>query len=246
MKVQTTVILLIILAALGGYVYWSGQNNKEDADTGADTAMTNDTSTVPVLRFDTSAIHAIEVSNTNSGEYVRAEKQHDTWTLTGMITDTADAVKMTRAITDLSKLNATRIITPSDEDIPLFALTPPLHEVVLQDAEGEMVAQLHLGAKNPTGGSTYVQRDDEETIYLISDFVINTLEGWLSTPPVQPTPTPTATPSPTPLPPTPTEAISATHTMEREETAEAESDATAEPEEAESDATAEPEEETEN
>lgn len=231
MKVQTTVILLIILVALGGYVYWSGQNT-ESADTDADTAITDDTSTVPVLRFDTSDIHAVEVRNTNSGKYVRAEKQDDTtWTLTGTITDTADTVKITRAITDLSKLNATRIITPSDEDIPLFGLTPPLHTVVLQDADQKTVAQLHLGSKNPTGGSTYVQRDVEETIYLISDFVINTLEGWVSTPPVQPTPTPTATPFPTPLPPTPTQAISATHTMEPAGTVEPERDATTEPEE---------------
>jgi len=200
MKFQTTLILLIVLAALGGYVLWSGrQQSGANATTGA--------TTVPVLQLDPAGIRAVEVRA--EGKQVRVERAASGWQVSLPKPGPADALRVTEVISGLAKLSATQTITPTGQDLAPYGLDKPAYEVRL---EGGAPETLRLGAKNPDGSATYVQRASAPAIYLVKDSLIDTLERWVADPPAQPTPAPTAPPLtvlPT-APVTPTSAITST------------------------------------
>jgi hypothetical protein len=182
MKFRTTFFLLIVLAALGGYVLWSGrQKSDANATTGA--------AAIPVLQLDPAGIRAVEVRG--EGKEVRVERAANGWQVTAPKPGPADAFRVTEVISGLAKLSATHTITPTGQNLAPYGLDKPAYEVRL---EGSPPETLRLGAKNPDGSATYVQRAAAPTIYLAKDSLIDTIERWVSDPPAQPTPAPTAPP----------------------------------------------------
>ena len=182
MKFRTTFILLIVLAALGGYVLWSGRQ-ESDANT------TTGATAIPVLQLDPAGIHAVEVLG--EGKQVRVERAVSGWQVKMPKPGPADAFRVTEVISGLAKLNATQTITPTGQDIAPYGLDKPAYEVRLEGSTPEI---LRLGAKNPDGSGTYVQRASAPTIYLVKGSLIDPVERWVGDPPAQPTPAPTAPP----------------------------------------------------
>ena len=200
MKFRTTVVLLIVLAALGGYVLWSGRQR-------SDANVTTGAAAIPVLQLDPAGIRAVEVRG--EGKQVRVERAANGWQVKLPKPGPADAFRVTEVISGLAKLSATQTITPTGQNLAPYGLDKPAYEVRL---EGSPPETLRLGAKNPDGSATYVQRAAAPTIYLAKDSLIDTIERWVSDPPAQPTPAPTAPPLtilPT-VPITPTSAITPT------------------------------------
>lgn len=226
MNVRTTIVLLVVLVLLAGYVLWPGSN--QGAADIEDTLDVSDTSSelaeirMPVLTVNSADIQTIEVADA-AGETVTLVRQGDTWNLTAPNAAPADAFQVSRVITDLVELTASRVFTPTEGTLADYGLAEPEYQVTLSGADG-VLARLRLGTTNPNGSSTYLQREGAPTIYLVSNFVVDGVRNWVDTPPVQPTPFPTsipfspATPSPaaTPTageetaPPPPTEGGEAT------------------------------------
>jgi hypothetical protein len=206
MSIRTTIILLVVLLLLGGYVFWSGQN----ADETDETALEN-TETTPLLpEVALADVQAIAVTSAD-GETVSLTQQDDTWSIIAPAAAPADTMQVTQVVSELVQLNVTRVITPTEADLAPYGLDAPIYEVEIAGEEG-VLAQLYLGATNPNQTSTYVRRDDqEEVIYLVSSFALNSLQEWVTTPPIQPTPLPTPTALPTPAT-TPTAPPAATAT----------------------------------
>jgi hypothetical protein len=98
-----------------------------------------------------------------------------------------------------------------------FGLTSPSYRLTIKSTDGK-TSLLMIGVATPIqGGGFYAQMPGSKTIYLVSADLVNTLIGYLSTPPIVMTPTNTATntslPSATALPvPTQTPTLAATET----------------------------------
>lgn len=191
MRFRTTLILLAVLAVLGGYVLWSGR--RKPVDTSASTPA------IRVLQLNPNDVSAAVVRDAG-GKQVRVERAGADWKLTAPRSDKADTTAVGGAIDTLAQLSATRVITPPSADLAPYGLAKPAYTVQLSKGATPL-AELQLGAKNPDGSATYARRGGAATIYLVSDTVLDTVEGWLSAPPVQPTPVP-ATPSSTAPPAT--------------------------------------------
>lgn len=192
MNTRNTLILLAILLVLGGYVIWSGQNGNE-------TDEVTDTPPPPVPLFpdlDAAAVQAVTVSS-SGGESVRLTQTDGTWNIVAPVTEAADQLAVTQAITSLVALNVSRVITPTEQGLAPYGLETPAYTIELAGADG-VLTRLALGDQNPAGIDTYVRRGDEELVYLVSNFTLNSLQGWIATPPIQPTPLPEPTASPTP------------------------------------------------
>ncbi len=206
MSIRTTLVLLVVLVALGVYVFWSGTDTDQpDPDGVIDTA----TDTISVLDLDPATIRAITVTETD-GETVQLEQEEGEWIIAMPALGPADSQRVEWVVDDLANLKATRIITPTDADLSPYGLDAPQHTITLAGEEG-VLARLQLGDVNPGGNAVYVQRDDDPTIYLVSDFTFDSARRWLTTPPLPPTPT--AEPSPTPtVEPSPTPTVETTLT----------------------------------
>src|SRR5258707_1197258 len=120
MKFRTTFILLIVLAALGGYVLWSGRQ-KSDAN------ATNGATAIPVLQLDPAGIRAVEVRG--EGKQVRVERDASGWQVKVPKPGPADAFRVTEVISGLAKLSATQTITPTGQDLAPYGLDKPAYEV---------------------------------------------------------------------------------------------------------------------
>jgi hypothetical protein len=196
MNGRTTAILLLILIALGSYVFWSGDSADQAA---SDLPTPIVQQTVPVLTLDPAAVQALNITGA-SGQRVSLAQGQAGWTITAPVPSPADMGRVTTVITQLATLEATRVITPADQNLAPYGLNNPSYTVTLLGASGEL-ARLHLGGSNLNNTATYVQRNNEPIIYLVHNFTLDTLRTWTTTPPVPPTPMETATPVPTAAPP---------------------------------------------
>lgn len=194
MSFRTTAILLVVLVVLGGALFFFEGNNEEETPDEEITSI----ETIPVLeQIDPAAVQEISVTDA-ADNVVRVAHEDDEWRITEPEAEPADVMTVTQAITDIVNLTATRVITPTDDDLAPFGLDEPLLMVSLAGTDGEL-ANLSLGANNPDGNATYVQRDDDTSvIYLVDNFALDPVTGWLASPPVEPTPVPEPSPMPTP------------------------------------------------
>ncbi len=199
MSIRTTIVLLVVLVALGAYVFWSGMDsNQPDRD-----GVTDTRDTVSVLDLDPATIRAITVTETD-GKTVQLEQKEGEWIIATPALGPADSQRVEGVVDTLADLKATRIITPTDADLSPYGLDAPQHTITLTGEEG-VLARLQLGDVNPGGNAVYVQRDDDSTIYLVNDFTFDSARRWLTTPPLPPTPTVEPSPIPTSeVTPTPT------------------------------------------
>lgn len=182
MKFRTTLILLVIFAALGGYVYLTREKEPPS---------TTKTETIPILELDPQTIYALEVRD-DQNQRIRLEKEREkqAWHLVTPVIEAADLLQVTRVITDLSKLQATRAIPPSEaQALDTYGLAPHRYEVQLFGANGEVIAQLQLGDQNPARTARYVRHEGKADIYLVSSYLLEPLTRWITRPPTQPTPT---------------------------------------------------------
>jgi hypothetical protein len=189
MNVRTTLLLLIAFVVLGGYVLWSERGKPVDATTG-------DTSSTPVLQINSSDVSAMVVRN-STGKQVRVERSGGDWQLREPAAGRTDAASVTNVLNGLSRLSATRTITPTTQDLGSYGLAAPAYTIQLFKGSATL-AELRLGSKNPDRSATYVQHVGSPIIYLVSDSILDTIEQWPGAPPVQPTPT---VPPPTTRPP---------------------------------------------
>jgi hypothetical protein len=190
MNTRTTVVLLIILIALGGYVFWFGDDGTTETDSDLPTPQAQQR--VPVLALDPAAVQALQITS-SGGQQVSLARGQNGWTITAPAPNSADTGRVTTVITQLATLEATRIITPTDQNLAPYGLDNPAYTVTLLGAGGEL-ARLRLGGSNLNNTATYVQRNMEPTIYLVNNFTLDTLRTWTTRPPVQPTPMPTVAP----------------------------------------------------
>lgn len=206
MKLRGTLILLALLALLGGYVYFFEVKKPATPEKKA-------TTTVTVLDLPYSDVVGVEVRS-EDGEAKLARQPEAGWKVMKPKEKEADQDRVERVIKGLSPLRATRALTEA-MDLKAFGLSEPKTSitVTLRDGSEEV---LLIGDKNPAGTAYYVQRKGDEAIYLVYTSVIDGFKRMVTNPPFKPTPTPsptftpateaTSTPTPTVAPsPTPGE-----------------------------------------
>jgi hypothetical protein len=159
------------------------------------------TEQVAMLNLDPAAITGVVVTGVG-GQQVSLLKQGNAWNITAPITATADTLRVSQVITDFAGLTATRVFTPTEQDLSAYGLDMPSSEIILSGANG-VLARLRLGVPNPTNNATYVQRGDSPVIYLVNNFELDQMRNWLLSPPLPPTPMPTVA-APTGVPAAPT------------------------------------------
>lgn len=188
MKLRNTLILIAILALLGGYVYFFElrQESKPSDDGGF----------VTVLNLDAAQIAGISVHRTQNGVTTTARVRRaagQPWQVEEPAQELADDVRVNNLAGLLAKLQATRKIEESASDLSLYGLKEPAFEIVvtLQDGSEQILA---IGEMNPTKSGYYGQRKGDPAVYLLPISPASDLEDWLLAPPMAPTPQPTAKP----------------------------------------------------
>lgn len=201
MKARNTLILVAVFAVLFGYV-WFVERPKTPEQLATPTRPSP-----AVFALNTKDVKSIEVRDLQAPHQVVVTRADSGWQVEQPTPKHADDSAVDDALSKLVTLQATRVLT----DVTNFAqyfITPTLEaRLVMSDTTPYAIT---VGDKTPDQSNYYVTyTGDKSKVFVVGTADIDSLKGWLDTPPYEPTPTPTFTPTP---PETPTIAATGTPT----------------------------------
>lgn len=195
MNPRITLIVVALFALLLGYVYFV-ELNKTPAQLGTPVP----TAAPQVFSLSSSNVKNIEVRDLRRTREVTITRNESGWQISKPETKPADAPQVDSTLTQLTTLQATRVLTNVTNLAPFGLVTATLEvRLVMSDTTAYAIT---VGDKTPDGSSYYaVYTGDKSKVFILPSSAVDSLDAWLNTPPYQPTPTATATATP-PVTPT--------------------------------------------
>jgi hypothetical protein len=162
---RSTLILLLVLAGLVGYIYFYEMKRPAQGDK-ADQKQ-------KVFTVDAGAIEEVDVKSA-AGERTVLRKTGDAWRITAPIAVKADEGEAGGIVTNLASLEIQRVVDEHPTDLAQFGLAAPRIEVGFKTAGQAQASSLLLGDKNATGGEVYAKLPGSPRVFLVSAFLEST------------------------------------------------------------------------
>jgi len=156
---KSTVALLVVLIALGAYIYFVTLKQPVNGGTGQPKVFAS-------LAAD--KIDEIKMKSA-SGDVTTARKESGAWQIVSPVTAKAAESELSAITSALGQLEIVRVIDENPGNPADFGLAPPRIDVEFK-AEGKPAGHLLIGEKSPTGASLYAKRDDEKRVFLIAAY----------------------------------------------------------------------------
>lgn len=152
MRFRSTLLLALILAALGAYLYFVERE---------DVAEEEKKQTLLVLDAD----QVTGVRLTYGDRELVLAKQDGRWRLTAPVDAAADAIVVANLLRAITDAEVQKTIDDPPENLVPFGLAPPFVTITLT-ASGAEVPPIKVGKNAAVSAATYVQRADQPTVYL--------------------------------------------------------------------------------
>ncbi len=153
----STIILVLVLAGLGGYIYFVDSKRPEPGlDGGPDKAK------VYALEVD----KITEVKLTYNGEMSLLRKSDSGWAMVEPVQAEADPAEAISLVQALVNLELVRVLEANPGDLAPFGLAEP--PITVEFKGTGVSGSLKLGRKNPTQGEIYAQKNGEKAVFLVS------------------------------------------------------------------------------
>ena len=162
---RSLIVLLVIAAGLGGYVYYlSGQDPAAtDAKEKAFAAVESDT------------IEEIRIKAAD-GDTSRLQKSGDRWTLVEPVRGDADQTDVNSIASNLATIDIQRVVDENASDLKQYGLEPPRIEVEFKTKGQAQPRTIMFGQKTPTGGDLYARLPDSRRVFLVASFLESTFD----------------------------------------------------------------------
>lgn len=190
MKPKVTLALVIVLVALGGYVYFFEirPNHNDETDSDLIQIYGREYSEYDIVELEIErpqdAAHFTRTNETPAQAWAAQE-----WAMllpTPLPPDKIDQVRVNGAATRMGHLTASRVIT-NVTDLAQYGLDPPELTVTLTISDGQKI-MLYTGAATPVNNNRYVRLvGDDKTVYLVFSFAVDDLRRLIDEPPFAPT-----------------------------------------------------------
>jgi hypothetical protein len=169
MKPRNLVILALVVAAVGAYIFFyeRHQPTSDEIRERADKVFPD---------FDRDSVTALEVRNSH-GEFSLV-KSGGTWRLTSPIDFPADSSTVGSLLGSLGNLKQERKLSPTDVDPADYGLGTPALFVMAATEDGTRFA-LEVGDETPLGSNRAVRRHGDEHIVVCSDYFVTDLDKEL-------------------------------------------------------------------
>ena len=159
---KSFVILLVLAAALGGYVYFVESKKP---------AGTDEPKKDKVFAVEADKIDEVTIKS-ESGERTMLAKSGSDWKIVQPVAAQPDAAEVSGITSNLASVEMQRVVVETPGDLKEFGLAEPRIEVRFKSGGSEHVLQ--IGAKTPTGTDLYARRADAARVFLISSFLEST------------------------------------------------------------------------
>jgi hypothetical protein len=157
----STLALVVVLAGLGGYIYFV--DSKRPASTGIE----GEPARTKVFTVEADKVNEIRL--TYKGQTTLLQKAESGWQMiepTKLEADPPEAIGLAQAIANLESV---REVVDNPSDLKQFGLAEPQIAVEFK-AEGGASGSFKLGNKNATQGEIYALKGGDDTVFLVSAF----------------------------------------------------------------------------
>jgi hypothetical protein len=155
----STIILVLVLAGLGGYIYFVDSKRPEPGIDGGPAKA----------KVYALAVDAVdEVKLTYQGETSLLRKSEGGWKMIQPVETEADPAEAVSLAQALANLELVRVVEDHATDLQKYNLaTPP---IAVEFKAGGVTGSLLLGDKNATQGEIYAMKGDDKKVFLVSSF----------------------------------------------------------------------------
>jgi hypothetical protein len=167
---RNTLVLLIVAAALGAYVYFVESKHTPASEAAVETrAKVFD-------KLDASKIDAITIRG-SAGDKTTLKKAGDKWQIVEPVQSGADETEMSGLTSNLGTLEVSRVVDQQPKDLSKYGLAPqPRVEVEFTAAGDKNPKKLLIGNKTATGGDLYAKLANENKVMLIPAYLDTTFD----------------------------------------------------------------------
>jgi hypothetical protein len=165
MKLRSLLAAVVVLAALGGFLYWS---QKHPAALQPKTAETPELP--PLVHVTDTAITGLTLAERGSAPITLVTNQPGRWEITAPITAPADEATVAHILSNLSHLRTQAIIENRPANLSSYGLADPSLTMDIV-SRGSQNARLILGDRTPTGEGAYAMVPGDTHVYTIPYFM---------------------------------------------------------------------------
>ena len=159
---KTFLALLVVLVALGAYLYFV-ESKRTPGDDGPKKEK--------VFNVEADKIEEIAIRS-DSGEQTTLRKAGSEWQIVSPATARPDASEVSGLTSSLASLEMQSVVEENPADLKEYGLADPRVEVRFKAGGQEQV--LHIGQKTPPGSDLYAKRANENKVFLIASYLDST------------------------------------------------------------------------
>jgi Domain of unknown function (DUF4340) len=154
MSLRKALLMVVILLALGAYLYFVEFPQQEE-----------EASKKKLFTFDKDAV--TEVTLTYPDRVLQLKKGDDgEWRITQPVAVEADTTTVNNLVGAVADAEVTRILEDASQDLSLYGLNAPVVKVQVTLEDGKTLPLTSIGKDTPVGYSVYVQKEGEAKLFL--------------------------------------------------------------------------------
>jgi hypothetical protein len=161
---RSLLILFVVAAALGAYIYFVESERDPVAD---DTPVREKVFQTPSTDFTEIEVRAA------SGETTTLRKNNNVWEIVAPETAPTDSTEIGGLLSTLESLEVQGVVDDNPPAVAQFGLEPARIAVTFKSPAGE--SRLLVGKKTPTGVDLYARVDGQPRVFLISAYLEDSL-----------------------------------------------------------------------
>lgn len=163
MKIRGLLIATIVLAVLGGLLYWSDHHkpSAEAAKPEADAAP-------PILKLDENSITQLELKKKDTPA-ILLTKSGSEWKISEPKPYAADKASVSTLISTVSSLNSDRLVEEKSSDLQRYGLDHPSLELDIKEKD-DKTQRLLLGDDTPAGNAVYTALAGDPRVFTIAGY----------------------------------------------------------------------------
>jgi hypothetical protein len=166
MKFRGLLAAIVVLAALGGVLWWSQRHKPSAAPT---------TPALPaILQVDAKNVTSLTLRDKGAPPILLVPLNSAVWQITAPITFRADATNANQMVATLANLVPLRVVEDKADNLAPYGLNDPALTVDVAEKNGQS-AHLVLGDRTPTGSDVYAMVQGNPHIYTVNLWVYTTL-----------------------------------------------------------------------
>jgi hypothetical protein len=164
MKSRGLLVATIVLAALGGTLYWSNHRKPEDT-----TAKAAADAPPKILALNQPDISRVEIKKKSGEDITLAQNDEGKWQISSPKALPADQNTVSNMLSPLSTLTAERLIEDKASNLEPYGLTHPALEVEITQKDAKKY-ELLFGDDTPTGSATFTALGGDPRVFTVATY----------------------------------------------------------------------------